>query len=338
MVGRPNDGPLPDHRPLRSVPALRHLHRDDAGQFYELRVSTPSFEKDDLLRTVAYWAVFLYLLLLLTVLGLTLLVFQRNMRPLYALLRWLDDYHPGTGNRSVPNDTTVAEFRRLNIAAQEALDRSEALHEQQKQFIGNASHELQTPLAVLGARLEWLLDTPGMTEQQVGEIIQMQRTLGRIVKLNRTLLLLTKIDNNQFPESSDVDIAGMIREQADICGEIYAGRGIRCCLTLPGSFTVRMNESLASVLVTNLVKNAYLHGEPGTRIDIRIEGRTLTVSNEGGEALDGGRIFERFYQGSKKEGSTGLGLALVRAVANYYGLAVGYRFENDRHVFSVAWP
>lgn len=86
------------------------------------------------------------------------------------------------------------------------------------------------------------------------------------------------------------------------------------------------------------MKNAYLHSEPGTRIDIRIEGRMLTVSNEGGEALDGERIFERFYQGSKKEGSTGLGLALVRAVANYYALEVGYRFENGRHVFSVTWP
>lgn len=329
---------IPEKKETEPARVLTTIFRDDAGQFYELRVSTPSFEKDDLLRTAAYWAVFLYLLLLLTVLGLTLLVFQRNLRPLYALLRWLDDYHPGTGNRPVPNDTTIAEFRRLNVAAQEALDRSEALHEQQKQFIGNASHELQTPLAVLGARLEWLLDGPDVNERQAGEIIQMQRTLSHIVRLNRTLLLLTKIDNNQFPENSDVDIAALVREQAELCGEIYASRGLVCSPALPGSFTVRMNESLASVLVTNLVKNAYLHSEPGTRIDIRIEGRTLTVSNEGGGALDGKRIFERFYQGSKKEGSTGLGLALVRAVANYYALAIGYRFENGRHLFSVTWP
>lgn len=66
--------------------------------------------------------------------------------------------------------------------------------------------------------------------------------------------------------------------------------------------------------------------------------RTLSVANDGDASLDGERIFERFYQGSKKEGSTGLGLALVNAVGRYYGLRVAYRFESGRHVFSVAWP
>ena len=118
---------IPEKKETEPARMLTTIFRDDAGQFYELRVSTPSFEKDDLLRTAAYWAVFLYLFLLLTVLGLTLLVFQRNLRPLYVLLRWLDDYHPGTGNRPVPNDTTIAEFRRVNVGAEEGLDRSEAL-------------------------------------------------------------------------------------------------------------------------------------------------------------------------------------------------------------------
>lgn len=90
-------------------------------------------------------------------------------------------------------------FTRLNVAAQEAANRSEELFEQQKQFIGNASHELQTPLAILGNRLEWLLDNTELNETQIEELFKMQRTLGHIVRLNKTLLLLTKIENGQFP-------------------------------------------------------------------------------------------------------------------------------------------
>ena len=329
---------IPEKEETEPARFLVTIFQDGNGQFYELKVATPTFEKDELLETILWWVVWLYLLLLITVVGTTMWIFYNSMRPLYALLHWLDGYVPGHKTVPVPNNTSITEFRRLNAAAQQAVDRSEELLEQQKQFIGNASHELQTPLAVLGGRMEYMLDHAGLDEQTMGEVIQMQRTLGHIVRLNKTLLLLAKIDNGQFPENTDVDISAMIREQKELYDDIYEERDIRCDMHLTGSFLVRMNESLASVLVSNLIRNAYVHSEAGARIDIRIEGRTLTVSNDGVTPLDGKHIFERFYQGSKREGSTGLGLALVKAVADSYGLCVGYRFGEEQHIFSVEWP
>jgi len=329
---------IPEKEETEPARFLVTIFQDGNGQFYELKVATPTFEKDELLETILWWVVWLYLLLLITVVGTTMWIFHNSMRPLYALLHWLDGYVPGHKTVPVPNNTSITEFRRLNTAAQQAVDRSEELLEQQKQFIGNASHELQTPLAVLGGRMEYMLDHAGLDEQTMGEVIQMQRTLGHIVRLNKTLLLLAKIDNGQFPENTDVDISAMIREQKELYDDIYEERDIRCDMHLTGSFLVRMNESLASVLVSNLIRNAYAHSEAGARIDIRIEGRTLTVSNDGVTPLDGKHIFERFYQGSKREGSTGLGLALVKAVADSYGLCVGYRFGEEQHIFSVEWP
>lgn len=329
---------IPEKEETEPARFLVTIFQDGNGQFYELKVATPTFEKDELLETILWWVVWLYLLLLITVVGTTMWIFHNSMRPLYALLHWLDGYVPGHKTVPVPNNTSITEFRRLNTAAQQAVDRAEELLEQQKQFIGNASHELQTPLAVLGGRMEYMLDHAGLDEQTMGEVIQMQRTLGHIVRLNKTLLLLAKIDNGQFPENTDVDISAMIREQKELYDDIYEERDIRCDMHLTGSFLVRMNESLASVLVSNLIRNAYVHSEAGARIDIRIEGRTLTVSNDGVTPLDGKHIFERFYQGSKREGSTGLGLALVKAVADSYGLCVGYRFGEEQHIFSVEWP
>ena len=329
---------IPEKEETEPARFLVTIFQDGNGQFYELKVATPTFEKDELLETIFWWVVWLYLLLLITVVGTTMWIFHNSMRPLYALLHWLDGYVPGHKTVPVPNNTSITEFRRLNTAAQQAVDRSEELLEQQKQFIGNASHELQTPLAVLGGRMEYMLDHAGLDEQTMGEVIQMQRTLGHIVRLNKTLLLLAKIDNGQFPENTDVDISAMIREQKELYDDMYEERDIRCDMHLTGSFLVRMNESLASVLVSNLIRNAYVHSEAGARIDIRIEGRTLTVSNDGVTPLDGKHIFERFYQGSKREGSTGLGLALVKAVADSYGLCVGYRFGEEQHIFSVEWP
>ena len=329
---------IPEKEETEPARVMTTLFQDEDGLYYELKVATPTFEKDELLATIFGWMIFLYLVLLVTVIGITILVFHRSMRPLYDLLKWLDDYRPGGKNRPVPNRTRIEEFRRLNLAAQQAGDRSEALYQQQKQFIGNASHELQTPLAVLSGRLEWLLDHTELTEEQMGEVLQMQRTLKRLSRLNKTLLLLTKIDNHQFPESTTVDIASLVREQQELYCEIFSARDIHWSLSLPESFPVQMNESLASVLVTNLMKNACLHSEPGAEVQVRLENRTLTVSNPGAAPLDQEQVFKRFYQGAKKEGSNGLGLALVKAVADYYGLPIAYRFLEGRHCFSVSWP
>lgn len=329
---------IPEKEETEPARILSTIFRDNDDNYYELKVAMPTFEKDDLVRTILFWIILLYLILLVTLIGLTTWIFHHSMKPLYALLHWLDNYTPGKHNEPVPDNTNITEFHRLNVAAQEAAHRSEELFERQKQFIGNASHELQTPLAILGNRIEWLLDNTEPNEKQVEELFKMQRSLNHIVRLNKTLLLLTKIENGQFPESTDVDIAALIREQASLYNEIYESRHIVCRIDLPDRFVVSMNDSLASTLVTNLLKNAYVHTDPHRTIDIALHGRTLTIANDGDAPLDGEHIFDRFYQGKKKEGSTGLGLALVKAVCRYYDCDIEYRYNDGKHCFSITWP
>ena len=329
---------IPEKEETEPARILTTIFQDAGGNYYELKVATPTFEKEDLLRAIFSWVVILYLLLLTTTLILTMWVFHRSMRPLYELLQWLDRYRPGQKNSRVPNNTRIKEFSKLNTAAQEAVDRVENVVEQQKQFIGNASHELQTPLAVLGSRIEWLLDKTEPNEMQAEELLKMQRSLNHIVRLNKTLLLLTKIENGQFPESRPIALGSFIEEQAELYNEIYADRGLSCETDIQEDFTVEMNESLASTLTNNLLKNAFVHSEPGSKIAIIVRPRKLSVSNDGSQPLDADRIFDRFFQGEKKEGSTGLGLALVKAVCKYYHLGLEYRFDNGRHCFSVTWP
>jgi signal transduction histidine kinase len=260
------------------------------------------------------------------------------MRPLYELLNWLDRYQPGHKHEDVPNDTTIPEFRQLNEATQKAVERSEHLFEQQKSFIGNASHELQTPLAVIGNRIEWIIDNTNPTEEQIEQLVGINHSLAHIVKLNKTLLLLTKIDNGQFPEVSKVNIAALIRHETEIYDEIFEERNIKCNISGADSLIVEMNHILATTLVGNLVRNAYIHSPEGSQVDISINYDKLEIRNDGTEPLDAERVFNRFYRATKREGSTGLGLALVKAIGDYYSLGVEYRFENGKHIFSIFRP
>ena len=196
---------------------------------------------------------------------------------------------------------------------------------------------MQTPLAICRNRLEMLVDDgSALTEAQLGEILKVQGTLDYLVRLNRSLLLLSKIENGQFPETEQVDFNAQVRRTAEDMEEIYAGREMRFELHEQGHLFVRMNPSLAASLVSNLLKNAYVHGDRGGTVSVTVAPHELRVCNSGGGgALDAEHIFERFYQGTKKEGSTGLGLSIVDAVCRLYGLRVGYSYINRCHCFSV---
>lgn len=317
---------------------LKTIFRDREGRCFELIVATPTFEKNDLIGTILWWILALYLILLLTVILIALVVLQKSMRPLYKILDWLNAYTPGKFHSRLSIDTDIHEFRQLEKVTTEATDRSDKAFEKQKQFIGNASHELQTPLAVLGGRIDWMLDNDSLGEESVGELVQMKRDLGHIVRLNKTLLLLTKIDNDQFPDQTDVNLSSMVLSQKELYEEIFSSKRISCSVQVPDEpVIIRMNETLASILVTNIIKNAFVHSPEGGTVALTLTENELVVANSGDSPLDQSLIFDRFYQGAKKDGSTGLGLALAKTIADRNGLRLTYSYENGMHLFRIGF-
>ena len=313
---------------------LTKIFHDDYGAAYKLVVSIPTFERDDIIKAILFYLAILYAVLVFTILIVTVLVFRYSMKPLYSLLKWLDGYRPGNGTAGFPDEESVLEFKKLTKAARETIERAENHLERQKQFIGNASHELQTPLAVLGNRIEWMMDSTSLSEEQFAELSKMRQSIHRLVRLNRTLLLLSKIDSGHFLDKSDVDIVSIIENELELYKEIFAEKEICCNVNVPSGYVVQMDEMLATTMVSNIIKNAFVHSPAGGTIDVCISHDELIVSNNGDEALDKARLFDRFYT-SGKTGSTGLGLALVKSIACYYDYGLEYAFDGHRHSFMI---
>lgn len=312
------------------------IFRTEDERYMELVVYTPTIEKLDLLRAILGWIIFLYVLLLLIILSINIWVFRKNMKPLYVLLKWLDSSQLGKKNESLENTTKITEFRKLNAATMAFAERGEKLFEQQKTFIGNASHEMQTPLAICRNRLEMLMEDETLTEHQLNELIKTHQTLENLTRMNRSLLLLCKIENGQFADTRSVCLNDILAHYLDDYKEVYAYRNITVTVTTDSSFCVEMNDSLVSVLVTNLLKNSFVHNIDGGFIYIKITANTFEISNTGEKPLDRERIFERFYQGQKKEGSTGLGLALVDSICKANHLKIDYTYVENRHIFTIS--
>lgn len=316
---------------------LTTLFKDKDERFYELSVYTPSIEKRDLKESIFYLLIGLFVILFVIILLINIWVFHRSMKPFYQLLEWLEHYRLGKNNEKLSIETHTTEFRKLNEAVSRYVAHSEEVFEKQKQFIGNASHELQTPLAICQNRLEMLLEDETLGEQQMSEIMKTYQTLEYLSKLNKSLLLLSKIDNHQFSEEKEVCLNEVLHRYMDDYQEVYAYRDITLTVEEEGELYWRMNETLAVVLITNLLKNAFVHNINKGSIRIVISSSGIRFGNTAsGSALDASRVFDRFYQGSKKkEGSTGLGLAIVDAVCRHSSLKIRYRFEEDMHWFEV---
>ncbi len=321
---------------LASSRIRKQVFMDREGKYYEIAVSLPTFEQETLVEHVYRWTGILFLVLLVTMIVISVIVMDYNMRPFGELMAWMDRYVPGQPHDPIPSDTDVVEFRKLADSVQKAVDRFEHEYEERKIFIGNASHELQTPLAVCGNRIEMLMERPDLDESMASELVKLHRSIQHLVRLNKTLLLLSKIENDQFPDVLEVDFTALLRDGIEMNDEIYAHREIGASFADGGCFVWKINEQMASVLVSNLLKNAYVHSPAGSRVEVSSSADGFCVSNPGDAPLDSSRMFSRFYlPGGRKEGSTGLGLSLAYSVCNRNGLSLSYGFEEGRHVFRV---
>ena len=307
------------------------------GQYYELKLMISILERDDMVEAMLWYLGALFLLFLIcTSIGIQL-VLKGVFRPLHRLLDWLHCIQPGKEVPPLDNPTKIREFRQLSDAALDMGNRSYKAYEEQKQFIENASHELQTPLAIVRGKVELLAESEGMTEQQMEQLDEIYATLGRAVKLNKSLLLLSRIENGQYTEMEDVSVEEILDELLPDLMDIYEHKQVRLIRKREEQpFIIRCNHSLAQILVSNLVKNSLLHNREEGELQVLTTPTSLVIKNTGDVPLDGEKLFRRFYHGMDgKKDSTGLGLAIARSIALSSSLKLTYEWQDGMHTFRL---
>lgn len=260
---------------------------------------------------------------------------RRLWRPFDKTLKAIERFRLENGNIPKLDDGNICEFAQLNRSLIELMENSLNSYRIQKEFTENASHELQTPLAILRTKLELLMQNPNITEPQAQTIEELGHTVSRLSKLNHNLLLLAKMENKQFLMSETIDVVQLVNDLLSSLDAIIDNDRIRLNLGV-GELMVKANRSLVESMVSNLVINAVRHNAHDGNINIHISPRRLTISNAAiGNALDSEHIFRRFYRPASQTKGNGLGLAIVKSVCTYHGWDVNYAFENHRHIFIV---
>ena len=306
------------------------------GIDYELTLSTHVFAWNDTLDFAIFSILTLAVALLVAIILIVSFIVIRNMRPLYRLTDWLRSRKTTEEIPKPDSRIKVQEFKEIETAVLEASERSKQVFEEQKRFIGNASHEIQTPIAICRNRLELLVDETQLDEHQLTEIEKTLDTLGYISRLNKSLLFLSKIDNHQFKEEAEIEINQVVNQALENLIEIFESMEVSVSVTEKQRIMAKMDPTLASSLVTNLLKNAFIHNLQGGNITITLSDNTLIIGNTGkNEVLDPETVFKTFYRKGENTNSTGLGLAIAKAICTEYGFEIRYQFIENQHTFSI---
>ncbi len=317
--------------------ALTQYFIDEGNRAYKIEIFTSSIEKKDLIETIAWWLFTLALILLLTIIIVYVWIYKKSMKPLYLLLNWQKNYNLGKKNQPLPQMSSIKEFQELYIATNQSTQRVEKAFEEQKNFIGNASHEIQTPLAISINRLENILNQD-ISEELAEEIVKTISTLEHLTRLNKTLLLLTKIENNQFLEKENLSLASIVNNSMEVFKEIYEYKSIKVSIEVESDLNVNINKTLCEVLINNLIKNAFIHNIENGEISIKIYSNKIVFSNTSkSNELDAEKIFQRFFKESSSNSSIGLGLSLVKSICNNNNIKLDYYWQNNLHNFCLCF-
>lgn len=319
-----------DYEPVRMLRTVfSHNNR-----YYQMQVITSMVEEDDLFSELLYAIIFLYVGLIATILLLNNFLLKRIWRPFYHLLKQLRHFRleqPSIETRK----TNIEEFRLLNEVVAKMIQSNVDSYNSQKHFIENASHELQTPLAISINKLEALAATGKFSEQESQLLASALDNLERLTRLNKSLLLLSKIENKQFVSTVPVNINALVKKIIDDFSDQLAYREISISVKEKHQAVVQMNEDLSLIFFNNLVKNAMVHNYSGGTIAITIGRESFEIANTGkDQPLDESMLFTRFHKEKQSATSTGLGLSIVKAIAGLFGFKVSYHYEG-RHVIRV---
>lgn len=231
----------------------------------------------------------------------------------------------------------IKEFDRLNDTLRKLMEKDIDCYVAQKEFTENASHELQTPLAIFHTKLELLLQQPELTAKQAEIIQDLFQMTSRLSHLNRSLLLLAKIDNKQFDAMEHIQLGAFIDRLLpsleSIAGQLHINKRYS-----PKPLYINANRTLLESMVSNLFINAVRHNTHGGTITISVTAGSLSIANTSAEPpLSPSLMFRRFCRPTQNSSGNGLGLAIVKAICDYHGWKIEYRHEENQHRFTIAF-
>ncbi len=303
---------------------------------YQVTTYVSSTEIKHLIIKVFLGEALLFVLLLVAIVILNNKSSRLLWKPFFLTMKKVNEFDI-TRNQSLTlqSKTGTTEFDELNTVITNLINKVNAAYINQKQFVENASHEIQTPLSIIRSKLELLINQPDLTETNASLLGDITDATNRLSQMNKTLLLLSKIENNQFPETEAVNLSQIVERVLNNLIIFYENFP-EVESEIQPDVMLNANHSLAEILISNIIKNAIEHNQPNGKIIVHLSPSHLLIKNTGPSLQTNAELlFERFRKDSHQTKTTGLGLALVKQVCTLYNYLVTYTYNDGWHQIEI---
>jgi len=305
------------------------------GQPYHLLIETNVEESEEIVMAIAILTFFFFLILVIGFLLLNRRLSVHIWKPFRHTLAELKRFRLSSQAVPVFEPSGTFEFEELNDALQRLIQQNISTYRSQKEFTENASHELQTPMAILKNKLDLLLQKDPVTDRQYQLIEEMNRVLTRVSRINQNLLLLARIENQQFDDHQPIALGLLIQQCLDQLKEHFEHKNLALTSLLQPDTVVKGNKTLIELMVSNLLINTIRHTSPGGIIQLRLTENELCVANSGNQPLNPDTLFRRFSKQVDDSSGSGLGLAIVYEICQSHQWLLHYRFTDGYQQFFV---
>jgi len=305
-------------------------------KLYEISVAKPLEGTKLLIRTIAYTTLGILLVIIIVSVILNYLLLRRLWQPFYTAMKEMKGFKLGKATPILPV-TNIDEFTLMNQSLAQAINSAKDDYRILKEFTENASHETQTPLAIIRSKLDLVIQDEGLSEGQTDALKSAYAAVSRLSKLNQSLLLLTKIENQQFTALETIDLKERLEEKLHQFHEFWQSNNITITASLSAA-TIHASPELIDILLDNLLSNAGRHNIRGGEINVFLLPGKLEIANTAkSNGLDNTKLFGRFYKEEQYSKHNGLGLSIVKQICEQSDLDISYHFSAQQHHFVFTW-
>ncbi|HET6541606.1 MAG TPA: HAMP domain-containing sensor histidine kinase [Chryseolinea sp.] len=305
------------------------------GKHYYISAYNFIAEPDEILEgIIASLAVTLLILLLFVALA------SRQMSRLILsnfnrTLKTIQGFNLKQKNRIKLTHTRTYEFKELNQFLEKMTNKALDDYRSLKEFSENASHELQTPLAIIRGKLELLMETR-IDEKQASLIEGIQNAVQKLSAVNQSLILLTKLENQEYPVKEKMNFSHFVKGEIESFRELIEMKSLSLTTKIEPEVYLNLNPVLADILFNNLFTNAIRHNLMNGSIDVTLTSSGLSVKNTGDPPkVPTQELFKRFKKDKQSSESTGLGLAIVKQICDLNNFIAGYEYTSGLHELSI---
>lgn len=321
-----------EYEPYREL--IMPICIDGNNYIYTARVNL--IETEDILKNILVLFIAIIFLMLVGLFFITKKLSIIIWKPFYETLQEIENFELDKTTHTRFNESRVEEFNRLNQSIEKLITRNLSIYKSQREFVENAAHELQTPLAVFQAKFDSLMQSGEFTEEQYRILNSINENISRLSRLNKNLLLLSKIESEIYTDKQEINLSDLMKKQIEFFSEQATAKKISFEIVSFESVFIEANPFLVEILVGNLFHNAIRHNVADGTIKISLNKDSLSISNTGiTKPLNQEKLFRRFSKENITDQGSGLGLAIVKKVAELSGFKVAYSFDGHFHTFSL---